>query len=165
MQRKQNKTKYKVSKNKKIAIVVSEYNSDITFPMRDGAIEELKVKGILEKNIKVFFAPGAFEIPIICKKIARLSSPAGSANGRQAKKFDGIIAIGCVIKGDTDHYVYIAGESTRGIMDVMLSTNIPISNAILTVNNLEQAKLRSEGENNKGIEAAIALLKILSLKL
>lgn len=154
MQRKQNKKTYKLqnlqTSKLKIAIVVSEYNSDITFPMRDGAIEELKVKGIKENNIKIFYAPGAFEIPFICKKIS--------------KKFDGIIAIGCVIKGDTDHYVYIAGESTRGIMDVMLSQNIPISNAILTVNNLEQAKIRSHGETNKGIEAAIALLKILSQK-
>ena len=146
-----NKTKTTNNKLYKIAVVVSEYNSDITFGMRDGAIEELKVKGILEKNIKIFEAPGAFEIPIICKKIA--------------KKFDGIIAIGCVIKGDTDHYVYIANESTRGIMDVMLSEKIPVSNAILTVNNLEQAKIRSHGETNKGIEATIALLKILSIKL
>ncbi len=147
---KSNEIKTTSNKSYKIAIVVSEYNSDITFGMRDGAIEELKVKGILEKNIKIFAAPGAFEIPIICKKIA--------------KKFDGIIAIGCVIKGDTDHYVYIANESTRGIMDVMLSEKIPVSNAILTVNNLDQAKIRSHGETNKGIEAAIALLKILSIK-
>ncbi len=72
--------------------------------------------------------------------------------------------MGCVIRGDTDHYVYIANESTRGIMDVMLKENIPIANAILTVNNLEQAKIRSHGETNKGIEAAVALLKTLSIK-
>ena len=150
--KKTNNYKLTTSNSLKIAIVVSEYNSDITFGMRDGAIEELKVKGILEKNIKIFEAPGAFEIPFICKKIA------------QSKKYHGIIAIGCVVRGDTDHYVYIANESTRGIMDVMLSQNTPITNAILTVNNLEQAQIRSKGETNKGIEAAIALLKILSLK-
>ncbi|MEI6478723.1 MAG: 6,7-dimethyl-8-ribityllumazine synthase [bacterium] len=155
MQRKENQNKeiFKINKNSKIAIVVSEFNSDITYPMKDGAIEELKVRGIQEKNIKVFDVPGAFEIPFVCKKITR------------SKKYDGIIAIGCVIRGDTDHYVYIAGESSRGIMEVMLENNIPIANAILTVNNLEQAKIRSEGDTNKGIEAATALLNILSLKI
>ena len=144
----------------KIAIVVSEYNNDITFPMRDGAIEELKIKGIQEKNIEVFKAPGAFEIPFICKKISRTLL----TKGVRKKKFDGIIAVGCVIRGDTDHYIYIANESTRGVMDVMLTENIPIANAILTVNNLEQAKIRSRGETNKGIEAAVALMKVLLLK-
>lgn len=134
----------------RIAIVVSEYNSDITFPMLDGALEELKVKGVLEKNITVVKVPGGFEIPYACKQLAK------------SKKYKGIVAIGCVIRGDTDHYVYIANEASRGVMDVMLSENIPIANAILTVNNLEQAKMRSTGETNKGIEAAIALLKIIS---
>ena len=142
----------KVKSSHKIAIVVSEFNSDITFAMRDGAINFLKENGVSEKNILVVNVPGGFEIPIVCKRIALM------------KKYAGIVAIGCVIRGDTDHYVYIAGESTRGVMEVMLKENIPIANAILTVNNLEQAKLRSEGEMNKGVEAAEALLKVLSIK-
>ncbi len=133
----------------KVALVVSEYNSDITFAMRDGAIEELKFHGVKVSNIHIINVPGAFELPLICQRLAK------------TKKYKGIVAIGCVIKGDTDHYYQISNESTRGIMDVMLKFNIPITNAILTVNNLEQAKIRSTGATNKGIEAGLALLKIL----
>ncbi|MDB5204457.1 MAG: ribH [Candidatus Taylorbacteria bacterium] len=133
----------------KVALVVSEYNSDITFPMRDGAIEELKFHGVKESNVEVVYAPGAFEIPFLCQGFAK------------TKKYKGIIAIGCVIKGDTDHYYQISNESTRGIMDVMLKHDLPITNAILTVNNLEQAKIRSTGATNKGIEASLALLKVI----
>lgn len=133
----------------KVALVVSEYNSDITFAMRDGAIEELKFHGVKEPNIYVTNVPGSFEIPLICQRLAK------------TKKYKGIVAIGCVIKGDTDHYYQISNESTRGIMDVMLKFNIPITNAILTVNNLEQAKIRSTGATNKGIEASLALLSAI----
>ncbi len=136
----------------RVGIVVSEYNSDITYPMRDAAIETLRNAGIKDKNIHITTAPGGFEIPILCQRLAKEKS--------QRKKYDGLIAIGCVIRGDTDHYVYIANESTRGVMDVMLKYDIPIANAILTVNNLEQAKIRSQGETNKGIEAATALLSV-----
>lgn len=154
MQRKKNNqtknSSLPTSNSKRVGIVVSDYNHDITYPMRDGAIETLKAAGIKEESIIVVEAPGAFEIPILCQKLI------------SSKKIDGIIAIGCVIKGDTDHYHFIAGESTRGIMDVMLKTGVPISNAILTVNNLKQAQIRSKGSMNKGVEAATALLSILS---
>lgn len=148
------KSKINISKTKnlnsvKIGIVVSSYNSDITFPMRDGAIETLKNAGINEKNIFVFEAPGAFEIPFLCQKQIK------------EKKLNGVVAIGCVIRGDTDHYHFISQEATRGIMDVMLKINVPICNAILTVNTLEQAQIRSKGTMNKGIEASEALLKII----
>lgn len=132
-----------------VGIVVSDYNSDITHPMRDMAIETLCTAGVKDVNIKIAGAPGGFEIPIICQRLAR------------TKKYNGLIAIGCVIKGDTDHYHFIAQESTRGVMDVMLKYDIPIANAILTVNNLEQAKIRSQGNTNKGVEAANALLAVI----
>jgi 6,7-dimethyl-8-ribityllumazine synthase len=153
MQRDQNSKKttdHKLkTKSLRVVLVVSEYNSDITFSMRDAAVEELKFHGIKESNINIVYAPGAFEIPILCQRLA------------MTKKYKGIIAFGCVIKGDTDHYYQISNESTRGIMDVMLKYNLPITNAILTVNNLEQAKIRSTGSTNKGIEAALALVKII----
>lgn len=140
---------WKKAKNIKIAIVTSEFNKDVTFKLEEGAITELIQGGFLEKNITVVPAPGGFEIPFVCQQLAR------------SKKYKGIIAIGCVIRGDTDHYVYIANEATRGVMDVMLKENIPIANAILTVNNLEQAVERAIGDNNKGAEAASALIQIL----
>ena len=154
MQRKSPKiqdSKFKIPDSTKIGLVVSSYNSDVTFPMRDGAIETLKEAGVKEKNIFIFSAPGGFEIPIICQKVIK------------SKKLSGVIAIGCVIKGDTDHYHFIAQESTRGVMDVMLKTGVPITNAILTVNNLEQAKIRSKGDMNKGVEASLALLETLKI--
>jgi 6,7-dimethyl-8-ribityllumazine synthase len=147
MQREQQtRKKNKNAEDLSVALVVSEYNSDITYPMRDAAIKTLKDAGVKDENIFVSEAPGGFEIPILCQRLAKTN------------KYNGIIAIGCVIRGDTDHYVYIANEATRGVMDVMLKYDIPIANAILTVNNLEQAKIRSEGDANKGVEAAKALL-------
>ncbi|MFA6050328.1 MAG: 6,7-dimethyl-8-ribityllumazine synthase [Candidatus Paceibacterota bacterium] len=147
MQREQQARKInKSAEDLSVALVVSEYNSDITYPMRDAAIQTLKNAGVKEENIFVSEAPGGFEIPILCQRLAKTN------------EYNGIIAIGCVIRGDTDHYVYIANEATRGVMDVMLKYDIPIANAILTVNNLEQAKIRSEGDMNKGVEAAKALL-------
>lgn len=137
----------------KVAIVVSSFNADITEKLLEGALEELKVKGVLERNIEVVWVPGGFEIPLACQRLA------------MTKKYKGVIAIGCVIKGDTDHHLYIGNEATRGVMDVMLKYNIPIANAILTVNNLEQAKIRSQGAQNKGIEASVALLEMISLKI
>jgi 6,7-dimethyl-8-ribityllumazine synthase len=137
MQREQNNIQQKISQSQKIGIIVSQYNHDITYPMRDAAIETLINAGIKSEDIIVREAPGGFEIPLLCQKMA------------QTGEYDGLIALGCVIRGDTDHYVYIAGESTGGIMDVMLKYDIPIANAILTVNNLEQAQIRSRGDTNK----------------
>lgn len=152
MQREKNQTKIPKSKkisSIKIGIVVSSYNSDITFSMRDGAIDTLRQAGVKESSILIFEAPGSFEIPIVCQKIIK------------KYKLSGVIAIGCVIKGDTDHYHFISDSATSGIMDVMLKTDTPIVNAILTVNNLEQARIRSKGKTNKGVEATNALLQIL----
>lgn len=156
MQRKKVKTKIQIpqknNSKKKIGVVVSSYNSDITFAMKDGAVETLKESGVQEKNIFIFEAPGAFEIPIICQRVIK------------KYKLDGVVAIGCVIKGDTDHYHFISDSATSGIMDVMLKLNVPIANAILTVNSLEQAVIRSKGDMNKGVEASGALLSVILSK-
>lgn len=152
MQRKHNTVKGKKVSGSTyhIAIVIAEFNSDITQGMLKGALEVLAESGVKENNIDIVWVPGGFEIPLMCQKLARAR-----------KKVDAILALGCVIRGDTDHYVYIANEATRGVMDVMLTYNIPIANAILTVNNLKQAKLRA-GKDNKGKEAAHAALQMLA---
>lgn len=134
----------------KIAIVVSKFNEDITGGMLKGAVKTLKENGVVEKNIETVWVPGAFEIPLRAQQLA------------QTKKHDGIIVLGCVIKGDTDHYYYVAGESIRGVMDVMLKTGLPIGMGIITTNNLKQAKDRSGAKNNKGSEAAQAVLDMIS---
>lgn len=138
-------------KKYKIAIITAKFNEDITAGMLVGAIKALKENGVVEKNIATVLVPGAFEIPLRAQQLA------------QTKRFDGIIVLGCVIKGDTDHYYYVAGESIRGVMDVMLKTGVPIGMGIITTNNLKQAKDRSGEKNNKGGEAAQAVLEMIAL--
>jgi 6,7-dimethyl-8-ribityllumazine synthase len=150
MQRKNKIVKEKIDGSRlKIAIVVSKFNHDITGKMLVGAAETLMKNKVKEANIQTVWAPGAFEIPLACQKLA------------QKKKYDGIIALGCVIKGDTEHYYFVAGEASRGVMDVMLKYDIPIGFGIITTNNLKQAKDRSGVKNNKGAESAQAVLEML----
>lgn len=132
-----------------IGIVVSSFNTDITEPMLDGALTTLKEWGVIEERISVARVPGAFELPI------------GSQRLILQKKPDAVIAIGCVIKGDTEHDRYIADAAANGLMRVMLDSNTPISFGVITTNNLEQAVIRSTGETNKGREAALAVLELL----
>jgi 6,7-dimethyl-8-ribityllumazine synthase len=131
------------------AIVVARFNQDITEPLRQGAFDLLIKQGVPKKQIETFYVPGAFELPLACKKIAL------------QKRFAGIVALGCIIKGETDHYYYIAGEASRGIMQVMLDCEIPIGFGVLTATNLQQAIERSKGASNKGKEAAQAMLEMI----
>jgi len=130
-----------------IGIVVSEFNKIITEKLLEGA------KKVLEENnfhYEVYFVNGSFEIPIMIKLLSK------------KKAFDGFIAIGCIIKGETEHYKYIAKAVSYGIMKLSLELEIPITFSILTVDNLEQALNRAGGKfGNKGEESAKALIKIL----
>ncbi len=134
----------------KIGIVVSSFNSDITESMLEGVLATLKEWSVADENITVFRVPGSFEIPYGCLKLIK------------EKKPDGIIAIGCVIKGDTEHDRYIATATADGIMRLTLLYELPISFGVITTNTLEQAKIRSTGETNKGKEAALAVLELLA---
>jgi len=133
----------------KIGIVVSQFNSNITKPMLEGALETLSKNKVKRENIKTVWVPGSFEIPLACQRLAK------------TKKYDALIAIGCVIKGETDHFYYICDEASRGIMDVILKFGIPIGFGVLTVGNLKQAQARSRGKENKGREAAEAALAMI----
>jgi len=108
MQRENKKINKIDGRNLKIAIIVSKFNVDITEKMLQGALEVLRINKVKKNNIEIVWVPGAYEIPLACQKLAK------------EKKYDGLVAIGCVIKGDTDHYYYISQEVSRGIMDVML---------------------------------------------
>lgn len=152
MQRKKENGNKKINASKfKIAIVVADFNKDITNKMLEGAKKVLKENKVKANNIKIITVPGSFEIPLACQKLA------------QTKKYDGVIAIGCVIKGGTDHYYYISNEVSRGIMDVMLNYSLPIGFGVITTNNLKQAKDRANNKCNKGVEAAEAVLEIINL--
>jgi len=135
----------------RVGVVVSAFNEDITEPMLEGAKETLREWGVKENNIDVIRVPGSFEIPYGCLTLI------------SRKKPDAIIAIGCVIKGETDHDRYIASAVADGIMQLTLTHKVPISFGVITTNTLEQAKVRSTGTANKGREAALAALEMALL--
>jgi len=137
----------------KIAIVVAEFNPEITHGLLSGAQNFFKEeKGISISSDDILYAPGAFEIPLIAKKLA------------ETGRFDGIVCLGAVIKGDTAHFEFISLGATYGLMQSMLLTGVPISFGVLTTYNDEQAQLRSQsGKENKGREAAEALWKSISI--
>jgi 6,7-dimethyl-8-ribityllumazine synthase len=145
--------------NYKIAIVVSKFNEVVTSNLLNGAIEALKQNQIKEKNIKVYYAPGAFEIPLVLKKLCK-------KKGKD--KFDGIIALGCVIKGETAHFEYISNEVSHSIAQLNLEFEIPIAFGVLTCYTPEQAFARCEmnpcnEDTNKGFEAGLAVMEMVKL--
>lgn len=137
----------------KVGIVVSEYNEGVTFALRDAAVKTLIQYGIKEKNIFVEYVPGAYEMPLAAKWIYK------------AKKADAVISLGCVIKGDTDHDIYINNAVSQSIMNLNLETGVPFVFGLLTPNTLQQAKDRAGGKHgNKGVECAVVALKMIALK-
>ena len=134
----------------KFAIVVSRFNPEVTQGLKSGALEQLVEKGVSLDCCKVFEAPGAFEIPLLAKTLAK------------SKTFDGVICLGCVIKGDTAHFEFISLGATMGIQLASLETEVPITFGILTTYTDEQAILRSRPDaHNKGREAALACIEAL----
>ncbi len=134
----------------RIALVVSEFNEAVTGGLKAGALEVLSEENIT--SVEEFRAPGAFEIPLIAKTLAKTG------------RFHGVICLGCVIKGDTAHFEFISLGATLGIQWAALETGVPISFGILTTYTDEQARVRSSSdEHNKGREAALAVLASLKL--
>ncbi|MEQ1886313.1 MAG: 6,7-dimethyl-8-ribityllumazine synthase [Bryobacteraceae bacterium] len=131
----------------KFAVVVARFNSDITGKLLEGAVEALKKANA--DDHKVFSVPGAFELPLAAKKLARRGG------------YDAIIALGAVIRGETPHFDYVAGEAARGLQNVALDTGIPIIFGVLTTDNLEQAEARAGGAlGNKGYDAAMTAIEM-----
>tara|TARA_X000001036_G_scaffold374061_1_gene362251 strand:+ start:38 stop:514 length:477 start_codon:yes stop_codon:yes gene_type:complete len=140
------------SKKYKIGIVVSEWNKDITKNLLSGAIDTLIEQGVQKENIIIEWVPGSFELIYGSKVLSK-------------KEFDAIIAIGCVIKGETDHYDFICNSVSQGIMELNLIGSIPIIFCVLTDHNKTQSIDRSGGKyGNKGSESAIAAIKMASIK-
>ncbi len=137
----------------RIGIVVSDYNADITHPMLAGAQDTLASCGVKPNNIRTLHVPGGFEVPFGC--LALLT---------EKKRYDALITLACVMKGETTHDVYIATAATQGIMDLSLRYGVPIAFGVLTTNTLAQAKARSAGKHNKGTEAAFTAIAMATLK-
>ena len=141
-----------VADNSKFAILVARFNSFIVESLLEGAIDTLKRHGVQESAIEVIRVPGAFEMPIAAQRIAA------------TKKYDAIIALSAVIRGGTPHFDYVAGECVKGLSQVSLNANIPVSFGVLTVDSIEQAIERAGTKaGNKGGEAAITALEMVNL--
>jgi 6,7-dimethyl-8-ribityllumazine synthase len=136
----------------RFAIVAARFNQEIVDVLLAGATAVLQKSGAKQDRLMVVRVPGAFEIPLTCQKLA------------ETGKVDALIALGCVIRGDTPHFDYVCTESARGIMNVGLKYGVPVINGILTVDNIEQAKIRAQNDgNNKGSDAAYAAIEMLTL--
>lgn len=137
---------------KKVALVAGRFNAFITKNLVEGAVDTLVRHGIEDAAITLVWAPGAFEIPLVVKRVAATGA------------YDAIIALGCVIRGGTPHFDYVAGEAAKGIGQLALQCNIPILFGVLTTDSIEQAIERAGTKaGNKGAEAAMAALEMMSL--
>jgi 6,7-dimethyl-8-ribityllumazine synthase len=137
---------------RRIAIVAARFNEVITRKLVDGASAGLTALGVAADDIDVAWVPGAFEIPLVARRFA--------GSGR----FDGIICLGAVIRGETAHFELVANEAARGIADVARDTGIPVIFEVLAVENMTQAEDRAGGAHgNKGWEAAGSVLSMVSL--
>ena len=137
------------AKGLKFAIVASRFNDFICQRLLDGCLDVLKRHGANEADLTLVRVPGSFEIPLVALKLA------------ESKAYDAIICLGAVIRGGTPHFEYIAGEVTKGIAQVMLSTGVPVAFGVITTDNLEQAIERAGSKSgNKGADAALAAIEM-----
>lgn len=140
------------AQNLRFGIVLGRFNNFISGKLLEGALDALKRHGVTDEGIEVVWVPGAFEIPLIAKKMAK------------SKKYDAIICLGAVIRGGTPHFDYVCNEVSKGIASVSLETEVPIAFGILTTENIEQAIERAGTKHgNKGYEAAVTAIEMVNL--
>ena len=137
---------------KKIGLVVSSFNEFISKELLAGCLEALKKCGTDEKDINAFWVPGSYEMPLVASKLAK------------SKKYDAVICLGAVIRGDTPHFEYIASSVTRGLSQVGLDTGVPVIFGVITADTAEQALDRAGiKQGNKGKDAALAAIELVNL--
>jgi 6,7-dimethyl-8-ribityllumazine synthase len=135
-----------------VAVVASRYNSEVVQRLLDGAVARLVEHGIAPDRIMVVLVPGAWELPLACRRLAE-------AGSHQA-----VVALGCVIRGGTPHFEYVCREASRGVIQAALDTGVPVSFGLLTCDTLDQALERAGGPaGNKGADAADAALEMAGL--
>ncbi|MGH8415218.1 MAG: 6,7-dimethyl-8-ribityllumazine synthase [Gammaproteobacteria bacterium] len=136
----------------RVAIVAARFNGFVVDKLLDAALETLRAQGVREENLTLVRVPGAFEIPLAVKRLA--------ASGQ----IDAVIALGAVIRGETPHFDYVAGECARGAQQAALDTGVPVAFGVLTCDTVEQALARTGGSaGNKGADAALAALEMAGL--
>ena len=139
-------------KGVKIGIVAGRFNEFITSKLVGGALDVLKRNDVSEENIDIAWVPGAFEIPLITKKLANTG------------KYDAIITLGAVIKGSTPHFDYVCAEVSKGVSQISLQSELPVIFGVLTTNNIEEAIERAGTKaGNKGADAAFSAIEMINL--
>jgi len=141
-----------VADGKKFGIVASRFNDFITKKLLEGCVDALLRHGAKDSELEIAWVPGAFEVPLIAKKMAN------------SKKYDAVICLGTVIRGETPHFDYVASEVAKGVAKVSLDANIPTIFGIITAENIEQAIARAgTKDGNKGKDAAISAIEMVNL--
>jgi len=137
---------------RRCAVVVSRFNEVITQRLLDGALDALVRHGVAFDDVDVFWVPGAWELPAAARRVAA------------SERYDALVALGAVIRGDTPHFDYVAGEASRGLALASADFDVPIAFGVLTCDTMEQAEARAGGEHgNKGWDAALAALEMADL--
>jgi len=140
------------AKGLRFAIIVGRFNSFISERLLAGALDALKRSGSTEENIEIVRVPGAWEMPVVARELVKM------------KRHDAVIALGAVIRGDTPHFDYVAGEMARGLAEVARESGVPIAFGVLTTNNVEQAVDRAGVKGgNKGFDAAMSAIEMANL--
>lgn len=141
-----------VAENTRIGIVVARFNEFITSKLLGGAVDTLRRHGVDESNIDTAWVPGAFEIPLIAQKMAK------------SGKYDAVICLGAIIRGSTSHYDLVCNETSKGIAQVSLNSDIPVMFGVITTENIEQAIERAGSKaGNKGSECAEGAIEMINL--
>jgi 6,7-dimethyl-8-ribityllumazine synthase len=137
---------------RKVAVAVSRFNEAVTQKLVDGALDALTRHGVALDDIDVFWVPGAWELPIVTRRLASMD------------RYDAVVALGAVIRGETPHFDFVAGESARGLQQASADFETPVGFGVLTCDTLEQALSRAGGAHgNKGWDAALATLEMADL--
>jgi 6,7-dimethyl-8-ribityllumazine synthase len=141
-----------LARDLRFAFVAARFNDFVVEPLIRGAIDALKRHGSSEKQIEIVRVPGAFDIPIVARKLAL------------SRRYDALIALGAVVRGQTPHFDYVAGECASGLARIALESGIPIAFGVLTTDTMEQAVDRAGGKaGNKGADAALAAIEMANL--
>jgi len=142
----------RLARGMRVAIVAARFNHFIVEPLLNGAVQLLQNHGAEQRAIKVVHVPGAFELPLVTQKLAK------------SRHFDAVIALGAVVRGDTPHFDYVAGECAAGLLRVSLDTGVPVIFGVLTTDTVEQATDRAGGKHgNKGADAALTAIEMVAL--
>ncbi len=140
------------AKGRRLAVAAAIFNEMVVSKLVEGALACLRQHGVAEDDLLVVWAPGAFELPLLAKRLA------------ESSRYDAVICLGAVVRGETPHFDYVAAETARGIQQVSLSTGVPVTFGVLTTDNVAQALDRAGGKHgNKGWDSAMAAMQMLSV--